>query len=130
MAKMKPSANTVKKARAMAAASLETACTIYSMTKTDDGYEDVDVEGLRDTTTCRVTKLGDQMLTDSMRARNAAHFAVALPALCEIAVGERIKTTWSPDGSDTENLVLEVVEFNTPRQTPQIVIEAIAFKVT
>jgi hypothetical protein len=119
----------MRRARAVAASTLETACNILSPTVGDDGYADVPTYGLREVSTCRVTKLGDEQLTDAMRSRNAEHFAVALPALCAVRVGERITTTWSPTGSGSEALTLEVVEANTPRQTTQIVIEVIAFQV-
>jgi hypothetical protein len=127
--KTKPSSSTMAKARALAATTMDTACSIYTPTSVDDGYADVPSYGLREVATCRITKLDEKEITDEMRARKAQHFVVALPAYCEIRAGERITTTWKPDGSATENLTLEVVETNTPRQTEQIVIEAIAFQV-
>lgn len=127
--KTKPSSNTLRRARAVADATLETPCEIHSPTSGDDGYADVNTYGLREVSTCRVTKLDEKELTDEMRARKAQYFAVALPAFCEIRASERIITTWKPDGSTTEQLTLEVVESNTPRQTEQIVIEVTAFQV-
>lgn len=127
--KTKPSSSTIAKARAVAASTLETACSIYTPTAGDDGYADVNTFGLREVGTCRITKLDEKELTDEMRARKAQHFAVALPAYCEVRANERIVTTWSPDGTASETLTLEVVESNTPRQTEQIVVEVTAFQV-
>jgi len=125
----KPSQNTLRRARSVVQSTLETECEIYSPTATDDGYADVPVYGLRDVSTCRVTKLSEKELTDEMRSRNAEHFAIELPAHCEVVAGERIVTTWSPDGSSSETLTLQVVGVNTPRQTAQIATEALAFQV-
>ena len=130
MPRTRISANTLKHARAVVDSTLETPCSIYSRGTEDDGYNDVTDWGLRDVSTCNVHVLGEEFITDEMRERNAKHFALQLPAECELVAGERVTTTWTPvAGGGTEALTIEVVSVNTPRQDKQIGVEAIGYQV-
>ncbi len=124
-----PSRNTLKKVATGALGTLVADCSIYVRTRADDGYALVDTEALRDVTKCRITKLSETQLSDQQRAREVEHFEVALPADCEINVGERLATTWTPDGGTAQSISLEITEVNTPRQTTQMLVLAVGILV-
>jgi len=130
MRKTKLSGRTLGAARAMCESMMEAACSIFSSSKSDDGYGDVGVFGLREVSTCNIRVLGSDLITDEMRQKDVSWFHIETPASSALAVGERMTTTWTPvEGDPAVSITLEVTEVNVPRTDAQLAVEAIGYLV-
>lgn len=130
MRKTKLSGKTLGAARAMCESMMGAACSIYAGSKSDDGYADVDVFGLREVSTCNIRVLGSDLITDEMRQKDVSWFHVETPVSAALVVGERLTTTWTPiEGDPAVAITLEITEVNAPRTDAQLAIEAIGYLV-